>query len=259
MNDEIDYAEMLEIPVETVTVNKKGKKHRRQTENADLGEQLVAEVNGRMEEAEGGAGGSTEEPKGEEADPNFAESKQIARSEKPDKKKKRAKRILIGELVAVVSLCAVIFFTNIFMVDSAINTFVRGLFQGGGEAVDNREYSEFTLTPVVNDSVDADITVSDTGVLSFTANCSVYSPASGSVSKVSGSKETGYTLEIKHSENFSTTISGLDTVYLAEGDAVMNTIPVGYTDGEGAVNVMMYSGDKLLNCYSAENNKLAWI
>lgn len=79
------------------------------------------------------------------------------------------------------------------------------------------------------------------------------------MSKVNGSKETGYTLEVKHSDNFSTIISGLDTVYLAEGDAVMYRLPVGYTDGEGAVNVMMYSGDTLLNCYSAEDNKLAWI
>ena len=75
---------------------------------------------------------------------------------------------------------------------------------------------------------------------------------------MNGSKDTGYTVEVKHSEKFSTIISGLDTVYLTEGDKVMSTIPVGYTDGEGAVNVMMYSGDTLLNCFSAEDNKLAW-
>ncbi len=259
MNDEIDYAEMLEIPVETVTVKKRErKKPRHEAENADLGEQLVAEVNERLEESPEAI--SEENAESAENDPNFAESKQIARSEKPKKKKRPfAKKILIGELAAVCGLCAVIFFTNIFMVDSAINTFVRGLFQGEATATDDREYSDFKLSPVVNDSVDVALTVSDTGVLSFTANCSVYAPANGKVSKVNGSKETGYTLEVKHSDNFSTIISGLDTVYLAEGDTVMSRIPVGYTDGEGAVNVMMYSGDTLLNCYSAEDNKLAWI
>ncbi|MBD5636656.1 MAG: M23 family metallopeptidase [Clostridia bacterium] len=258
MDDEIDYAEMLEIPVETVTVRKReSRKPRQQTENGDLSEQLVAEVNERME------GAPEEEPatEAEAIDPNFAESKQIARSEKPKKAKKPwAKKLLIGELAAVVGLCAVIFFTNIFMTNSAINTFVRGLFQGNNaSAADTREYSDFKLTPVVNDTVDTALTVSETGVLSFTANCSVYSPASGTVKKVNGAKDTGYTVEIKHSEKFSTIISGLDTVYLAEGDKVMNTLPIGYTDGDGAVNVMMYSGDKLLSCYSAENNKLAWI
>lgn len=255
MNDEIDYAEMLEIPVETVTMRKRERKRsRRETENADLSEQLVAEVNERLEEAPADSAAE-----GIGTDPNFAESKQIERSEKPKKKRTWAKKILIGELAAVCGLCAVIFFTNIFMTDSAINTFVRGLFQGNAETTDTREYSDFKLSPVVNDSVEAALTVSESGVLSFTARCSVYAPASGTVNKVNGSKETGYTVEIKHSENFSSIISGLDTVYLAEGAAVMNTLPVGYTDGEGAVNVMMYSGDTLLNCYSAENNKLAWI
>lgn len=257
MDDEIDYAEMLEIPVETVTVKRReSRKPRHEAQNGDLSEQLVAEVNERMEEA------PEEElaPEAAEPDPNFAESKQIERSEKPVKAKKPwMKKLLIGELAAVAGLCAVIFFTNIFMVDSAINTFVRGLFQGETTTADNREYSDFKLTPVVGDSVDAALTVSETGVLSFTATCSVYSPATGTVSKVNGSKETGYTIEVKHSDNFSTIISGLDTVYLAEGDKVMHTLPVGYTDGDGAVNVMMYSGDTLLNCYSAENNKLAWI
>ena len=254
MNDEIDYAEMLEIPVETVTVRRRErKKPHNAAQNEDLGQQLVAEVNGRMEEAESG------EPAAEETfDPNFAESKQIERMQKPAKKRSWIKGLLIGEIAAVCALCAVIFFTNIFMTDSAINTFVRGLFEGEA-ATDNRVYSDFTLSPLVNDNVDVAITVSDTGVISFTANCSVYSPASGTMSKVHGSKETGYTVEIKHSEKFSTVISGLDTVYLAQGDSVMFNLPIGYTDGEGAVSVMMYSGNELLNCVSAENNKLAWI
>lgn len=256
MDDEIDYAEMLEIPVETVTVRKReSRKPRHEAQNGDLSEQLVAEVNERME----GADGEASAPEAEASDPNFAESKQIERSEKPKKAKKPwAKKLLIGELAAVVGLCAVIFFTNIFMTNSAINTFVRGLFQGETSTVDTREYSDFKLSPVVNDNVDTALTVSETGVLSFTAKCSVYSPASGTIKKVNGSKDTGYTVEVKHSEKFSTIISGLDTVYLAEGDKVMSTIPVGYTDGEGAVNVMMYSGDTLLNCFSAEDNKLAW-
>ena len=256
MNDEIDYAEMLEIPVETVTMKKRERKRPAPSQNADLSEQLVNEVNGRMEEAE-----FIDEPasEAEAADPNFAESKQIERTPKNEKKKSWVKRFLFGELVAVCALCAVIFLTNIFMQNSAINTFVRGLFQGETVAADNRDYSDFKLHSVVNDSVDAAITVSETGVLSFTANCSVYSPASGTLSKVNGTKETGYTVEIKHSDLFSTVISGLDTVYLAEGASVMYNRPIGYTDGEGAVNVMMYSGDTLLNCISAENNKLAWI
>ena len=79
MDDEIDYAEMLEIPVETVTVRKReSRKPRHEAQNGDLSEQLVAEVNERME----GADGETSATEAEASDPNFAESKQIERSEK---------------------------------------------------------------------------------------------------------------------------------------------------------------------------------
>lgn len=46
MNEELSYAEMLEIPVETVTVNRKEKKRRAKE---DLAEQVVETVNDRVE------------------------------------------------------------------------------------------------------------------------------------------------------------------------------------------------------------------
>lgn len=247
MNEDIDYAEMLEIPVETVTVKHKEKKRR--VKEPDLQEQLLEQVNDRMEE----------EPVEEETDdPAFAESKEIVRDEKPAGNKRRARRILLGEFVAVCALCAVIFLTNIFMSNSAINTFVRGLFQGTASTADTRVYSDFTLASVVNDTTDAEITVSGTGVLSFTAECSVYSPCAGTVAAVNGNDETGYTLEIAHSDTFSTIISGLDYVYVAKGNAVYNNLPVGYSNGEGEVRVMFYEGDELLNCCVVNEDGLAW-
>ena len=61
MNEELDYAEMLEIPVETVTVKRTEKKRR--TKEPDLQEQLVEQVNDRLEEVPA-----------EEDDPLYAES-----------------------------------------------------------------------------------------------------------------------------------------------------------------------------------------
>lgn len=246
MNEELDYAEMLEIPVETVTVKKKEKKKRSRESEADLQEQLVEQVNGRMEEAD---------------DPAYAESKPIEREEKPvkSKKEKAARRVIIGEFVAVCCLCAVIFLTNIFMTNSAINTFVRGLFQGSAAAADTRTYSDFQLSSVINDYTDTDIAVSETGVLSFTAKCSVYAPCDGTVSAVNGNEESGYTVELKHSDSFTSIVSGLDNVYLAAGEKARANLPLGYSDGEGAVRVMFYSNGTLLNCYSVGENGLAWV
>lgn len=242
MNEELEYAEMLEIPVETVTVKRREK--RRRAHEDDLSDQLVEQVNDRMEEAQ---------------DPAFAESKPIETEVRTERRPKLARRLIVGEFIAVCVLCAVIFLTNIFLTDSAINTFVRGLFHGSGAAAtDNRKYSDFSLSSVVSEYTDAEITVSETGVLSFTAQCSVYSPCDGTVSALNGNDESGYTLQIKHSENFTTIMSGLSAVYCAQGDTVYSNLPIAYSNGENSVRVMFYSGDTLLNCYTVGENGIAW-
>lgn len=246
MNEELNYAEMLEIPVETVTVKRKERKRRPAHEqDTELSNKLVEQVNDRMEEAD---------------DPAYAESREIEREGKPvEKKSKFARRLIIGEFVAVCALCLTIFLTNIFMANSAINTFVRGLFQGGtAAAADERTYSDFKLSPVINDYTEAELTVSETGVMSFTAKCSVYAPCEGKLASVNGDKETGYTVELKHSDSFSTIISGLDAVYYGEGQSVKSNVPLGYSDGEGSVRVMFYSGETLLNCYTLGEGEIAW-
>ena len=241
MNEELDYAEMLEIPVETVTV--KHRESKKRAKEPDLQEQLVEQVNEHMEEN----------------DPAYAESKPIARESKPaGKRAKIARRIVLAEFIAVCALCAAIFLTNIFMTDSAINTFVRGLFNGNAATADTRVYSDFTLSPVVNEFTDVEITVSETGVMSFTAKCHVYAPCAGTVKSVSGAVDTGYTIEIEHSENFSSIISGLDYAYVAAGETVYGNLAIGYSDGDGEVRVMFYGEGTLLNCYTVNGSDLAW-
>ncbi len=235
MNDELSYAEMLEIPVETVTVNRKERKKKK----GDLSDRLIDEVNGRME-----------------SDPAYAESTPIEREMKP--RSSTAKRILFGEFIAVCALLVAIFLTNLFLETSAINTFVRGLFKGETSTADTRTYADFVLSPVVNDSVDAEIAVSELGVMSFTAQCSVYAPAAGTLESVSGNADSGYSIRIRHSDSFSTIISGLDDVYGAQGDVVRSNIPIAYSDGEGEIRVMFYENDSILNCYTVSDGLLAW-
>ncbi len=239
MNEELNYAEMLEIPVETVTVNRR----ERRRKGREMSDEVVDKVNDRLETG----------------DPAYAESRTIERAVKEKKGSKVARRILIGEFIAVCALCAAIFLTNLFLTDSAINTFVRGLFHGNTAAqADTRTYADFTLSPVVNDFVDAEVTVSDTGVMSFTADCSVYAPVAGTVLSVTGDAATGYSVRIRHSDTFSTIISGLDDVYPAVGETVRPNIPIAHSDGEGAVRVMFYEGESLLNCYSVGDAGISW-
>ena len=240
MNDELRYAEMLEIPVETVTVSRKEKKKKGREE--PLSDQLVKEVNERMETN----------------DPAFAESKTIEREYEPKPRSKIAKRILIGELVAVVALCAGIFLTNIFMPESAINTFVKGLFRGNASTADTRTYADFSLGSVINDYTDAEITVSDTGVLSFSADCAVYAPCEGTLESISGNAESGYSVLLRHSDSFTTVISGLDSVYYGEGDALKGNTAFAHTNGDLTVRVMFYDNDNLITNYTVGEGAISW-
>ena len=240
MNEELSYAEMLEIPVETVTVNKREK--RRRAKEDDLPEQVVSAVNDRVEK-----------------DPAYAESTPVEREARPAApRSKLAKRLIIGEFVAVCALCATIFLTNIFMTNSAINTFVRDLFQGTADTADTRTYSDFALSPVVNEYTDVEIAVSGAGVMSFTAECSVYAPCEGELASVNGDASSGYTVELRHSDTFSTVISGLSAVYLAAGDTVRTNVPLAYSDGTQEVRVTFYEDGTPLNCYTVSEDGLAW-
>ncbi len=236
MNDELRYAEMLEIPVETVTVSRKEKKKRRE----ELSDKLVKEVNEKMAE-----------------DPAYAESTSIERNYEKKPRSTVAKRVLVGELAAVVVLCLGIFLTNIFLPDSAINTFVKGLFRGDAAAADTRTYSDFNLSSVVSPYDDVEISVSDTGVMTFTAACTVYAPCAGKVERVSGNAEEGYYVVLRHSDSFTTLISGLDSVYLGEGDSVYNT-PLAHADGSRAVRVMFYDNETLITNYTLGEGGISW-
>ncbi len=239
MNDELSYAEMLEIPVETVTVSRKERKRKAQRA---LSDQLIDEVNERVETG----------------DPLYAESRAIEREVKKKPREKLLGRILIGEFAAVCVLLATIFLTNLFLESSAINTFVRGLFRGETAAADTRTHADFTLSPIVSAASDAEVEVSATGVLSFTANCAVYPPVGGTLESVSGTQESGYTVKIRHSDVFTTVISGLDDVFAAVGETLRPNIPVAWTDGEGEVRVMFLEDDAVLNCFTVSENAIAW-
>lgn len=354
MNEEIEYAEMLEIPVSTVNVIKK-KRRTRAKQRADLKERLISTVNDRVggeialapyEANENGGEENADEAKdgkavkrelaysaaaygngridtvpirgggkkkkrsaffdaddaeayngektafeayreygefatqsgaetadewgraatnemfgeaseeldaGDDAGENGYESAKRARSAR------RASTALTVEFTAACLLCGAIFLTNVFMPDSAINTFFRNLAPSA-EKTDTRVYSDFKLASVVSEFSDAEITVSPTGILTFTDECCVYPVASGEVAEVITNADGTYDVKISHAESFYGVIGGLSHVYYDVGDEVYSNVPVGYSNGEIAVRVSMYSNGELLNCYTVDDeNCLAWV
>ena len=251
MNQELDYAEMLEIPVSTVNVVKKKSffKRRQKTEPQpeELKERVVESVNERV-----GA---------------YVYSEDVSDPPKPEKTKKKAERaislkdktgkVLLLETVAIGLIAVGIFMTNLFMPNSAINNLIGGFTTTTAKKPAEPSYTEFTLAPVVSELSDAEMAVSESGVLSFTAKGSVYPICAGTVSKVY-QQDGLYTVEIAHTSTFTSVITGLTTVYNELGTKVASNIPVAYSDGGQEVRVTMYDNGNLLNCFTLTDEVPVW-
>lgn len=312
MNEEIEYAEMLEIPVSTVNVvrKKRAKKRgaetrERKSDPADLKESVIAHVNDKLfdeptkEEritAEAALFAESANSRGEvsfddipdridtvrlyaEGETPFGESDTLLHPQdyaflgenspndrgryemNEEKGRERGWKIALNaEFALACALCGAIFLTNIFVPNSAINTFFRSLAETKTDAVDTRGYADFTLSPIVSALSDTEMTLSPTGILTFTDTCCVYPAVDGKVAEVTKNTDESYTVKIEHSQSFTGVFEGLSTVYYEVGDEVKANVPVGYTNGEKEVQVTMYSEGKLLNCFTVtEENCLAWV
>lgn len=248
MNQELDYAEMLEIPVSTVNVVKKKSLFKRKPakeqaqQQDDLKELVVDSVNERV-----GA---------------YVYAEDLSEPPQPERMhtigeaiKDRGSRIIVGELIAVCVIAVAIFLTNVFMPNSAINTFIGSLT--GGKKETEPTYSEIKLSSVVSEYSDAEIVVSNSGVLSFQAQGAVYPVCDGTVSSIKEENGT-YTVQIAHTSTFSSVITGLSTVYSAEGTKVESNIPFAYSTGENMVQVSLYDGKTLLNCFTLSGEVPVW-
>lgn len=277
MNEGLEYAQMLEIPVSTVNVVKKRSIFsRKQKPVEDLKEKVVESVNERVEGNFAQSDNAQNayqnqgayQSQGEYAnvggdyqgDGGFIDYNGYARAEDltaPVKQKRetgRGSRILLAEGVAACLIAAGIFLTNVFLPNTVINTFMGSLAQvKEKEAV----YNELELTSVLSELTDAEIAVTSDGVIYFTQKATVYPVCDGEVASVS--KDNGlYTVKIAHTSSFSSVITGLDTVYATVGENVKSNLPFAYSKGENEVRVSMYDGDALLNCYTLSGAVPVW-
>lgn len=245
MEQELDYAEMLEIPVSTVNVVKKKRLFPRKPPEAtgeELKEQVVETVNERM-----GA---------------YVASEDLTEPEKPKKrrfainfKKDKAGAVLLAEAVAVGAIALAIFLTNVFMPNSAINSFIASFSEEQKES--EPTYNEFVLSPVVGMSSEAQPVLDEEGVIRFTAESFVY-PVCDGVVKLVENGEDGVTVRISHTSAFSSVVTGLSEVYYGLGAEVAAGVPMAFSDGSREVTVSMYNGDKLLNCYTLSGVVPVW-
>lgn len=228
MNEKLKYAEMLEIPLNTCNLTfKPTKKRKRKIKNDDnVKDQVIAKIN------DGEAvGQNLEELK---APNEFSTSTVNSRKEKKPFKFSVVKL----ELCIIFMLLATIFLTSIFIPTSGINTFFNKSINKGTQTVDNRTFEDFA--PVFGFSKEDAVSLD--GVLTIKSQGSIYAPCDGKVSSIVKDGSGLYTMEIAHSENFKTVITGMQYAYSEVGDTVYKTIPIGYVK-DGEISVFFKDGE----------------
>ncbi len=265
MNEKLQYASMLEMPFSTANVTVMPQKKKKKKVNPEtVKQELIQKVN--AEEAVSNYSESilpSEYNQAETASDGILDnqdySANISISLPTEKKKGRFKNFKISvvavQFALIGALIATIFLTNAINPNSGINTFFKGVFTSEpSKVVDQRLHSEFA--PVI--AMDEGEYVLDNGVMTLSASGSIYSPCDGVISTLSIDGNGKYIVEIEHSTNFKSRLTGLDFVYGEEGAAIYSNVPVGYMANEGATLCFTGADGSVISGYQIVDNSVVW-
>lgn len=244
MSEKTQYAEMLEIPVNTtniVTKPKRGRKKKVAKPPEEIKERLIDEINAQVEA----------EPIAERTEREETEgSVSIVKKEN----KKKGVSVIAVQVAVIAALAAVIALSNFYVENTGINAFLRYVFSSSSAVqTDERLYHEFfAKLPTKNGAVTL-----EEGAMTFAAAGSVYAPCDGTVSSVTLT-DGKYTIEVRHNKKFKSTIAGVDYAYVEEGALVYATVPVGFTRGE-EVTVCFYNGENArITDFNVDETGVIW-
>ena len=283
MNEKLQYATMLEIPVNTCNITykptkKKKIKNKKKLSQEDIKEKLLEKVNNQtlleqndnsMFESENGCQSSTMFEKEVDNQNNFSEeqgfveqenaenlqSVTITKQEKKHNKEKRKMSIIGVQLMIIGALVAIIFLTNSFYAESGINVFLRNIFSTPSVETEIKLHNEFS--PVLALGGAGEYQISD-GIISCNTTGSIYAPCDGTISMIEKDDNGKFNIEISHSEQFKTVISGLDYAYQEIGGMVFGNIPVGYVK-EQQISLCFRDGEgNALTNFELNGNAVLW-
>ncbi len=275
MNEKLQYATMLDIPISTTSVSpitKKRKTRKKKRVNDELVKaELLKKVNSEQDLKENliDSQETSLVAVNNQNDLALQEGQELVSQEiiidentsnvfvaKNKGKKSPFKITVVGvQLVIIGVLVMAIFLTNALYKDSGINVFLRGVFGTESTVVDTREYSEFS--PVISMGDNNGVMVSN-GVITFAGEGSVYAPCDGIVKSISVTENGRYNIEIEHSQNFKSTILDVEHIYVNEGDIVYGNIPVGYLESDGASMCFTNGSGEVLDDYEIVGNMVVW-
>lgn len=297
MNEKLQYASMLEMPISTASITYKPAKKKRKklfsskVDSERVKKQLIDKVNADEPAELEQVDNLTVQDNSQERDcvpseemsmeeVQYAEQVGLTEETVVDavnvvdeelspteltatvKQKPKAKRLanfkisVIGiQFVIIGVLMATIFLTSALNSNSGVNVFLRGVFGVEQTAsIDNRTHLDFK--PVIN--ADGRDVYMENGVMTFSGNGSVYAPCDGEVLCCESEGNGKYTITVKHSEKFSSVLTGLDYVYTSVGDKVRGNVPVGYSYGDGATMCFTGLDGSIIAGYQIIDNSVVW-
>ncbi len=267
MNEKLQYAEMLEIPVSTCNVTykpprKRKVKPRKKINTDEVKAELIEKVNAEADNQTGAVSLTptvTDEPDEvvpvDDVEPLEANDS-VTVSIRPAEKKKfrRGFSIIAVQLTVIGALVATIFLTNALVEGSGINSIFKGTSNSEiAETLDERNYAEFS--PVI--SASAPNIALENGIITVNQTGSLYAPCDGIVTSVTTAEDGSYSVEIAHSENFKSVIDGLTYVYVGEGGEVYKNLPVGYASDNGYA-LCFYNGESAITNFTINENAVVW-
>ena len=252
---ELDYVKMLEIPVNSCSVEVKPTKKKKK----DVKKQVIDKVN--LEAVDENPSNianvlQTTKKSSKDKKSNLIKSKNVKRKNPVETEEGSVKiknsgfDIVSVQVVTIFVLIVGIILTNIFWEDSGINNLMRSVFNQEA-SVNDATYSSFSASlPSKTDEVSL-----QDGVMTVSSG-SVYSPCDGVIESVV-ERDGLYTVTVRHSDSFSTVFSGLESVYSSLDEKVYSNIPLGFSSSE--INVSMFDGDAILTGYVLSENQIVWL
>ncbi len=239
---DLEYLKMIEVPVNSCDVVIKPSKKKKK----NVIEEVIDKVNNNENEKPKRHIPKLRPSKIKRAKP----IKDINKESETVSVKSSKFDIISVQVVAIFALVVGIILTNIFWEDSGMNNLMRSVF-GSTSTKNTATYSSFSpLSP----SKTGEVVLND-GIMTI-ASGSAYSPCDGTVENVFESDGL-YTVTIKHSDSFSTVVSGLELCYLSKDEKVYASLPIGYSSNE--INVSMFDSDSTITSYVISDNQILWL
>ncbi len=257
MNEKLQYASMLEIPVNTCNVTVRTGKARKKKKKVDAEQvksKLINKVNAEVE-------GTTfipeqEEFVQEEVVPEIEEEKQVQNVQNKNEKRRKSFSVIGAQIAVIGILIATIFLTNAFYPKSGINVLLNEVFSiEQVDESDMRTYKDFAPVLAVDDNIQIAV---EGGAITLTGESSVYSPCDGKVSSVVKGEDGKFSITVEHNKNFSTVLSGLDHAFCNQGDKVFGNIPVGYIRDGGAQMCFYGAEGQMISDYQLQGSSVIW-